>query len=77
MLAGAFSLSPLASSLFPLQGSWLLKMTSHSLFISGLLAKQLMLHKPSAQAWSSPETDSLDGVQAKLGIYRVPFLDLT
>lgn len=49
-------------------------MTSHSLFISGLLAKQLTLRKPSAQAWSSPETDSLDGVQAKLGIYRVPFL---
>ena len=64
-----FLLQPLGFfSPSPLQGSWLCKMTSHSLFISGLLAKQLKLHKPGAQDWSSPEVDSLDSIQAKLCI---------
>lgn len=68
---------PLGFTSLPLAGELAFKMTSHSLFISGLLAKQLTLHKPGAQGWSSPEIDGLDGVQAKLGICRVPFLGLT
>ena len=77
ILAGTSSLSPLASALFPLQGSWLLKMTSHSLFISGLLARQLTLRKPSAQHWSRPKTDGLDSVQATLDFCIVLLLGLT
>ena len=62
-LPSSVPLAPLLLS--PLQGSWLCKMTGHSLFISGLLAKQLKLHKPGAQHWSSPEIDGLDGIQVK------------
>lgn len=60
---------------FPLQGIWLFKMTSQSLFISGLLAKQLRYQKLGTQEWSSP--DDLDSVRVKLCIHAVPSLGLT
>lgn len=60
---------------FPLQGIWLFKMTSQSLFISGLLAKQLRYQKLGTQEWSSP--DGLDSVRVKLCIHAVPSLGLT